>query len=201
MYTHEIVYILLSYLLGAIPVGYIVYYLSDRKDIRKEGSGNIGATNVLRTKGRCAAILTLLLDALKGIIPVLYGLKHFASPTIIIIGGAAAILGHLFPVYLKFKGGKGIACFVGVFLVFHYPSAFLFAAIFFAIVYSTRYVSAGSIAGIIGVSLFSFYAQPRMVSIVVSFIALIIILKHYANLKRILTHTEYQLKWTRNHHE
>lgn len=201
MSTHEIAYILLSYLLGSIPVGFIVYYLSDRKDIRKEGSGNIGATNVLRTKGKCAAILTLLLDALKGIIPVLYGLHHFTSPSVVIIGGAAAILGHLFPVYLKFKGGKGIACFVGVFLVFHYPSAFIFAAIFFTVVYFTRYVSAGSIVGIIAVSLFTFYAQPRTVSIVVSMIALIIILKHYSNLKRILTHTEYQLKWTKNHHE
>jgi glycerol-3-phosphate acyltransferase PlsY len=198
MPKHEIMFIISSYLLGSIPFGYILFYLTERKDIRQEGSGNIGATNVLRTKGKSAGILTLVLDACKGILPVLYGMKHFDSPLIIIAGGAAVVLGHLFPLYIKFKGGKGIASFLGVFIVFHFPAALAFGAAFLVTFAMTRYVSASSIAAVIAVFFFTLFTQVVSVSMVVFAVTVLIILKHHDNIRRIAAGNENQLIWKNN---
>jgi acyl phosphate:glycerol-3-phosphate acyltransferase len=192
MVKHEILFVLFSYLLGAVPFGFIVYYLTERKDIRSEGSGNIGATNVLRTKGKSAAIITLFLDIAKGALPVLYGLKHFDSPVIVIAGGVAAILGHLFPVYIKFKGGKGIATFLGVFLVYYFPAALIFGITFIITVYFTRYISAGSIAAVIAVFFAILFSHVVEVSILVSIIAVLLTLRHSDNIHRIAAGEENQ---------
>ena len=109
-------FIIASYLLGAVPFGMIFANLFSRVDVRSVGSGNIGATNVLRAAGKKAAVLTLLADALKGYLPVLAARLLFQDEVITALVGAAAVLGHNFPVYLKFKGGKGVATSYGVIL-------------------------------------------------------------------------------------
>jgi glycerol-3-phosphate acyltransferase PlsY len=187
-----------SYFLGAIPFGYILCYLTDKKDIRREGSGNIGATNVLRIKGKGFGLITLALDMLKGILPILYGLTHFDSPVLIIGGGGAAILGHLYSVYLKFKGGKGVSTFFGMMAVFHFPSALAFGAVFLFTYFLTRYISASSIAGVAAVFFVILFSSVMEVSMIVFMVGLLIIIKHRGNIKRIIDDTEPQLIWKKN---
>ncbi len=198
MPRHEILFLVFSYLLGAIPFGYILCYLTDKKDIRQEGSGNIGAANVLRIKGKAFGIITLALDMLKGILPILYGSRHFDSPVLIIGGGAAAILGHLYSVYLKFKGGKGVSTFLGMTAVFHFPSALVFGAVFLFTYLLTRYISASSIAGVSAVFFVTLFTNVMEVAMIVFVVVLLIIIKHRGNIKRIIAGTEPQLTWKKN---
>ena len=128
----KFLFIVFSYLLGSIPFGYLIFYFTEGRDIRTLGSGNIGATNVLRSKGKLAGLLTLALDILKGAVPVIYGRIHFDLPWIVLLGALAVLLGHVFPVFLKFRGGKGVASLVGIFLVFYYPGPAGFFSCFFA---------------------------------------------------------------------
>jgi len=194
----EILFLVFSYLLGAIPFGYILCYLTDKKDIRREGSGNIGAANVLRVKGKAFGLITLTLDMLKGILPILYGLRHFDSPVLIIGGGAAAILGHLYSVYLKFKGGKGVSTFLGMTAVFHFPSALVFGGVFVFTYFLTRYISASSIAGVSAVFFVTLFTNVMEVAMMVFMAGLLIIVKHRGNIKRIIEGTEPQLNWKKN---
>jgi glycerol-3-phosphate acyltransferase PlsY len=198
LFKHEIFFLVFSYFLGAVPFGYILYYITEKKDLRREGSGNIGATNVLRSKGKAAGIITLVLDLLKGVLPILYGLKHFDSPVIIIGGGAAAIIGHLFSPYLKFKGGKGISTFLGVCIVFHFTLALVFAAAFFLTYFLTRYVSAASLAGVTAVFSVILFTQVVEVSMVMFMVVVLIIIKHDGNIRRIMAGTEPQLLGEKN---
>ena len=198
MGQHEIFYLILSYLLGSIPFGLIIFFIFEKKDIRKEGSGNIGATNVLRSKGKLAGIATLILDILKGVVPVVYGFSHFDSPVIVIGGGAAVITGHVFSVFLKFKAGKGVAAFTGVFLAFYYPSILVFIPVFILTVWITRYVSAGSILGVIAVFFFITFTQVVEVSIITLIISVIIISRHSSNIKRIFEGTENRFSLKKN---
>lgn len=198
MSQHEIFFITGCYLLGSIPFGYVVYYLSERKDIRKEGSGNIGAANVLRTKGKTAGIITLVLDMLKGLFAVAYGLRHFDSPVFVLLGGAAVILGHQFPLYLKFKGGKGIACLAGVLILFDLTSAVVFAGAFCLTLLYTRYVSAGSIAGVTAAFFYVLFTQIAEVSIIMLILAILVIIKHRANIQRLSAGTENRFNWKEN---
>ena len=92
MGQHEILFLILSYFFGSIPFGFLIFYIFEKKDIRDEGSGNIGATNVFRSKGKTAGIITLILDILKGVLPIVYGLNHFNSPAMVMGGGAAVIV-------------------------------------------------------------------------------------------------------------
>lgn len=195
MEIREILYLIVSYLLGSIPAGYIVVYLSEKKDIRQQGSGNTGATNVWRSKGKLAAIITLVFDVAKGMIPVIYGLNHFPMPLLVIGGGAAAIIGHMFPVYLKFKGGKGIAPLVGVMIILHLPTAALFLATFLAVIVLTRYVSAGSLAGITVAFFYTLFRAPAEFSLLLFIIAILIVIKHRGNIDRLLAGNERKFRW------
>lgn len=190
----KILFIIFSYLLGSIPFGLILFYIIEKKDIRKHGSGNIGATNILRNKGKTAAITTLIFDLLKGILPIMYGLKHFNSNTIIILGGAAAIIGHIFPPFLKFKGGKGVATFCGVFLAFYNPAMIVFIVFFLLTLIITKYISAASIIGTISIFFFILFTQVEEISIIVLIIVILIIVKHGSNLNRIFNGTENKFK-------
>ncbi len=198
MSQHEIWFIIGSYLLGAVPFGFIIYFFCERKDIREEGSGNIGATNVMRCKGKKAGIITLVLDMLKGVVVIAYGLRHFHSPVIVILGGAAVILGHLFPIYLKFKGGKGIAALMGVFIVFHFPAALVFACAFVIVLYFTRYVSLGSVAGLTALFFFTLFTHIAEVSGIVLAVVILIAAKHRGNVQRVLAGTENKFNWKEN---
>jgi glycerol-3-phosphate acyltransferase PlsY len=192
---HEIFFLVFSYLLGSIPFGYIIFYLTEKKDIREQGSGNIGAANVLRIKGRAAGIAALVLDMLKGMVPILYGSMHFDSPIIVMVGGAVAVLGHMFPVYLGFRGGKGIASFVGMFIAFHFPSVLAFAAVFLMVLYLTRYVSAASLSGAVVVFFITLFTRVAEISMIVLGLMILIFIKHRANLKRIADGTENRFAW------
>lgn len=198
MSQHEILFIACSYLLGSIPFGFILYFLTERKDIRREGSGNIGAANILRIKGMRVGIVTLVLDILKGIIVIAYGLRHFDSPVTIMWGGAAVIIGHMFSLYLKFKGGKGVASLVGVFLVFDFPSVVVFACAFFLTLFLIKYVSAGSIAGVAALFFFTLFSHIAEVSTIVLVVVLLIIVKHGPNIQRMSAGTEIKFSWKTN---
>lgn len=179
-------YLLLSYLLGSIPVGFILYYIVKREDIRNTGSGNIGATNVFRNQGKLSGIFTLLTDLLKGVLPIVYGILNFKeSPFIIIVAGSLAVFGHIFPIFLKFKGGKGVATFAGVFLVYSTMSAPFFILVFLITIYYTRYVSLASVFSVITVFFYILFTHTVYISIVVFVISCIVIFKHRYNFIRI----------------
>jgi len=190
-----VITIIVGYFLGSIPVGYLIVNAKTGGDIRKTGSGGTGATNVSRRAGKAAGILTLTLDALKGsaaviIATVLTG-KTNHSMWWIGLAGIAAMVGHIFPIWLGFRGGKGVATGVGVFLVLA-PLAVLFSGMLFVIiVWATRYVSLGSMLGALSVPLFGLMLNagtPITVSTLLG--AFLIIFAHRANIGRLLTHTE-----------
>jgi glycerol-3-phosphate acyltransferase PlsY len=190
-----------AYLLGSIPVGYVLVRLFRGQDIRSVGSGNIGATNVLRTGSKALGAATFLLDVLKGCAAVWMGaaLAGLLSPSIGFrnaegLAALCAVLGHMFPVWLRFKGGKGVATGFGVFLVAA-PLAALSAITVFAIVLAlARYVSVASILGAASFPAFAWLLvrgdRPPFFIAVQCAVALLIILKHHQNIRRLFAGTE-----------
>ncbi|HET9364629.1 MAG TPA: glycerol-3-phosphate 1-O-acyltransferase PlsY [Candidatus Angelobacter sp.] len=198
----------IAYLLGSIPFGYLLVRIFRGQDIRQTGSGNIGATNVVRSGAKGLGIATLVLDALKGALAVGLASWFAASKyndcgdfvafhcvnTLPFMSTAAlfAVLGHMFPVWLKFKGGKGVATALGVFCVL-FPKAILVSlAIFILVVAITRYVSLGSILAAISFPIAAYFLQATdAISLALaSTIALIVVLKHHQNISRLLAGTE-----------
>jgi acyl phosphate:glycerol-3-phosphate acyltransferase len=191
--------IIVSYLLGSIPVGYLIVNARTGGDIRKTGSGGTGATNVSRRAGKGAGILTLILDALKGSAAVIIA-------TIILrdinhalwwigIAGIVAILGHIFPVWLGFRGGKGVATGVGVFLILTPVAVLLSGVLFLIVVVFTRYVSLGSMIGALSMpalALLLNYGTPLVFTTL--FGALLIIYAHRQNIQRLMTGTENKFR-------
>lgn len=198
MSSHEILFIVCSYLLGSIPFGYLIFYISEGKDIRATGSGNIGATNVLRSKGKLAGLATLALDIGKGALPIVYGRIHFDLPWIVLLGGLAVLLGHVFPVFLKFRGGKGVGSLVGVFLVFYYPALLVFLAVFFLSLWLTRYVSLGSLLGTTALFFCILFTQVAEASLVVFLMLLLVVFRHRANITRLLAGNENRFVFRKN---
>jgi glycerol-3-phosphate acyltransferase PlsY len=196
--SHEISFIVFSYLLGSIPFGYLIFYFSEGKDIRTLGSGNIGATNVLRSKGKLAGMLTLALDMIKGAVPVFYGLIHFDLPWFVLLGALAVLLGHVFPVFLKFRGGKGVASLVGVFLVFYYPALLVFLAVFLLILKLTRFVSLASLLATAALFFCILFTKDAESAMVVFAMLLLIAFRHRANIQRLLAGTENKFSFKKN---
>ena len=128
----------LGYLSGSIPFGLLLTKMAGLGDIRQSGSGNIGATNVLRTGKKSLAIATLLLDALKGFIPVIAVMAYSSSPYAPLLAGAAALIGHIYPVWLGFKGGKGVATYIGVLFALAWPLGLTFIGIWLSTAFATR---------------------------------------------------------------
>jgi len=185
-----------AYLVGAIPTGVILTRLTGGEDIRKTGSGNIGATNVYRTAGRKLGIITLLGDALKGLLPVLtVSLCFPTDTTLIALTAAASFLGHCYPVYLGFKGGKGVATALGIFLVLS-PLSVLFAVFIFAgLVWKTRYVSLGSISAAAAMPIcILLLGNDTAVFTGALFISAIIIWRHRENIDRLIRGKENRFK-------
>jgi glycerol-3-phosphate acyltransferase PlsY len=196
--SHEILFIICSYLLGSVPFGYLIIFFSEKKDIRTLGSGNIGASNVLRSKGRLAGLATLALDMLKGALPVIYGRIHFDLPWIVLLGGLAVLLGHVFPVFLRFRGGKGVATLVGVFLIFYYPALLVFLAVFFAALAMTRYISLGSILGTTALFFCILFTQVVEVAMAAFLMLLLIVFRHRGNIERLLAGSERRFVFRKN---
>ena len=184
------------YLIAAIPTGVVIARLMGGEDVRQKGSGNIGATNVYRVAGKLAGVLTLVGDTLKGFLPLL-AFKTWLEPTPTQLGiaSAVAILGHCYPVYLKFKGGKGVATALGIFLVIS-PKAVFFALIVFILTVTiTRYISLGSVLAALSaplVILFLNHQQPIFLATL--FIAALVIWRHNSNIRRLLDGTENRFK-------
>jgi glycerol-3-phosphate acyltransferase PlsY len=184
----------LAYLLGSVPFGYILVRVFRHQDIRASGSGNIGATNVARSGAKGLGVATLLLDTFKGVAAVLLA-RHF-FPGDVAIGALAAlfaILGHVFPVWLGFRGGKGVATALGVFLALNWPTALCALAIFLVIVALTRYVSLASVIASIALPFFFLYFVPDHRPLIVTSVflcAVIVVAKHHANIARLRSGTE-----------
>lgn len=187
--------LLLSYVLGSIPTGLWLGLAIRKVDIREAGSKNIGATNTMRVLGKPLGAAALTGDVLKGLISVIYLAKlHPESAHLPLLCGVAAILGHSFSLFLKFKGGKGVATSAGVFLGLVMWPTILAIAIFAAVVAATRYVSLGSILASISLAISVWFVETsHVVRIVVLLVALLIIIKHRANVQRILKGEENRI--------
>lgn len=197
-----------AYLLGSIPFGLILAKLFGGTDVRKQGSGNIGATNVARVVGPLAGVMTLILDAAKGAAAVLLAERvSNTSATWMMIAAIAALLGHCFPVWLKFKGGKGVATAAGVFLALS-PLAFLVAILLFVVVVLFwRYVSLGSISAAAAIPLLIYFlwapghAPPLTVTFGSLAIALLVVYKHGSNIQRLVHGLEPKFSFERKKEE
>jgi glycerol-3-phosphate acyltransferase PlsY len=192
-----------AYLLGSIPFGLILAKLFGGTDVRKGGSGNIGATNVTRVVGPLAGILTLILDAAKGSAAVLLGERLSNSNAMWMIAAMAALLGHCYPVWLKFKGGKGVATAAGIFIALR-PLAFLGAILLFmVVVLFWRYVSLGSISAAAAIPLLMYFlwapghAPPLVVTFGSLAIALLVVYKHGSNIQRLVEGVEPKFSFSK----
>ena len=185
-----------AYLLGSIPFGLLITRGAGLGDIRQIGSGNIGATNVLRTGHRSLAAATLVLDAAKGAVAVLVA-RHFWGDDAGYIAALLAFLGHCFPVWLRFKGGKGVAVFIGVLLALAWPVGLVFCAVWLVIAWAQKFSSLAALTGAVTSPLFAYAAGleglaangPKLAA-VAAVLALILIFTHRANIGRLINGTE-----------
>jgi acyl phosphate:glycerol-3-phosphate acyltransferase len=202
--TVRIIFVALAYLLGSIPFGYLLvkYVFTRGEDVRRVGSGGIGATNVTRRAGLKAGLLTYLFDVAKGSAAVIL-MKQVAQDDYTWIGAAAiaAIVGHIFPVFLKFRGGKGVATGVGVYLALAPLSVLSTLVLWGLIVYLTRYVSLGSIIATAAVPLWTWlyyglvWPSPHLTALIIVAIAgcALIVAKHYENIRRLIKGNENKI--------
>ena len=187
---------IIGYLLGSIPFGLLLTRLAGRGDIREIGSGNIGATNVLRTGSKGLAALTLLLDVAKGTAAVLIGQRWGPQAALIAAGGA--LIGHMFPVWLGFRGGKGLATALGIVIPLAWPVALIAGVIWLATALLFHYSSlAALVAAVAGTALAPFFAD-RSTTFLIAGIALLIILRHHANIRRLIAGTESRISLTKS---
>lgn len=181
-----------SYLLGSIPFGLIFGWLAGAGDIRRVGSGNIGATNVLRTGKRWAAAATLLCDAGKGYIAVRVAGEYFGIQLFPVLAGIGVFLGHLFPVWLGFKGGKGVATFLGVLFAFGRPPlvAILACLTWMTVAWSTRYSSLAALAAALMAPIYFLLVGTTLYALLALVLAIFIFIAHRANIARLLNGQE-----------
>lgn len=210
-----ITWIIIAYIFGAIPSGYLLVKLLLKQDVRKQGSGNIGATNVLRTGGKKLGLLTYLLDVLKIWIPM-FILYHTATPehdisadtrtVLLMIIGSIGVIGHMYSVWLKFDGGKGVASFTAYMLFLSPYSAVIGLFVFALLVFATRIVSIASLCGVLVATLHAFFyaslpntldTHPNLsliANILLGIIVLLIFWRHNGNIRRLLKGEEKKLK-------
>jgi acyl phosphate:glycerol-3-phosphate acyltransferase len=178
-----------GYLLGSIPFGLLFTRAAGLGDVRRIGSGNIGATNVLRTGRKGIAAATLLFDTAKGAAAVLIA-DHYFGQGPAILAGLGAFLGHVFPVWLKFKGGKGVATYLGVLLAIVWQAAAVFAAVWLAIAAATRISSLAAIIATIAAPIAVYAWGSREFAVVATLISVIVLIKHRGNICRLMTGEE-----------
>lgn len=184
--------LLFGYLCGSIPFGLILTRMAGLGDVRSIGSGNIGATNVLRTGNKKLAAATLLADALKGTVAVVVA-RHVIGMEAALIAGLGAFLGHLYPVWLKFKGGKGVATYLGVLLGLAPLMVLVFAVVWLGMAKIFRYSSLAALAAAVAVPVALYlYGRPEVASLFVV-MSLITILKHHENIRRLVSGTESRI--------
>jgi glycerol-3-phosphate acyltransferase PlsY len=197
-------FVVLGYLLGSIPFGYLLVRATGGGDIRFVGSGNIGATNVARTSGWAVGAATLALDTAKGFLSVWIA-GHFSAGNVryMMFAGFATILGHVFPVWLKFEGGKGVATSLGVYLAICWPALAVAVLLFLAVALFWRYVSLASVSAAAALPILVYllyapgHAPPTAVSVCTLLAAVVVIVKHRDNIERLLAGTEPRFELNR----
>ena len=199
METSFIILAIVCYLIGSIPFAYILTKFLGLGDIRSIGSGNVVASNVLRTCNKTLAFIVLLLDILKGFLPLLI-LKNYLSinilETTIYLIASLTILGHLFPIWLKFKGGKGVATYIGYIFAINYILGLIFIFSWIIIALIKKYSSLASIISLIILPAFMYVTQfNKDINLLLSLISIIIIIKHYSNILRLFNKTENKIKF------
>ena len=180
---------LLGYLSGSVPFGLILTRMAGLGDVRSIGSGNIGATNVLRTGNKGLAAATLLLDALKGAVPAALGYQ-FLGVEGAVIAGFCAFLGHIFPVWLGFKGGKGIATYIGVLFGLDWRMGLLFIAVWIATAAVTRYSSLSALVATVAIPVVQFFVGDTKIAALAAVMTVIAWIKHHENISRLLAGSE-----------
>ena len=183
---------IISYLMGSIPFGLILTKVFLKKDIREIGSGNIGATNALRTGNKLIGYSTLILDVLKAVIPVLYVKINF--PDAVYISALCAFIGHVFPLWLKFKGGKGVATYVGILCCINLYLGILFAIIWLITFFIFKYSSLSSLVGSLSIPVINYFIFNDGIVFFFIIMFVLIFYTHRENIKRLLNHTESKTK-------
>jgi len=181
--------LVIGYLLGSIPFGLVLTRLAGTQDLRSIGSGNIGATNVLRTGRKGLAAATLILDALKGTAAVII-CGYLGGADAAMLAGLAAFLGHLFPVWLKFRGGKGVAVYIGILIGLFWPAAILFCVIWLGIAFALRYSSVSALTASVITPIFLWWFGHAALAAMFAVLTLLLIFMHRENIKRLMTGTE-----------
>jgi len=185
-----------GYLLGSIPFGLVLTRLAGLGDIRKIGSGNIGATNVLRTGNKALAAVTLLLDAAKGAVAVLIA-RHY-GPDAAVIAGGGAFLGHLFPVWLQFRGGKGVATTLGILLAVAWPVGIIACAVWLLVALLFRYSSLSALVAVAAAPIAAWFLANRQTAGLALFLAILVWLRHHENIRRLLRGEEARIRLGRS---
>jgi glycerol-3-phosphate acyltransferase PlsY len=189
----ELLAVTLGYLAGSIPFAFLV---ARRRgvDLRRSGSGNVGAANVLRTSGVALAVTAMVLDAMKGAIAVLIAQRLTEGPATPVAAGLAAIIGHIYPVWLRFRGGKGVATAAGVFGVLTPLALAVSAGVFVLAVFVTRYISVGSVAGVLTLATAAVIDDPPSAVVAGAIVAAVVIVhRHRGNLARLAAGTERRI--------
>ena len=190
----KILFALFSYLFGSIPTGYLLYLKINKRDIRNFGSRSIGATNLLRLTDKKTALLAALFDVIKGFIPVFLCLELFDDLFFSLICGFLAVFGHCFPIYIKFKGGKGVATTVGVYLALSLPSLLILVLVFVAIIMITKYVSLGSLVSVMTLPFTALiFGYDKFIIYFGILIFILIAFQHRENIKRLIQGKERKL--------
>ena len=180
-----------SYLLGSIPFGLIITKICLGKDIRDVGSGNIGTTNVLRTGKKSLAIVTLLLDIIKGYVSILISTIYFND--LIFLSALICFIGHIFPIWLNFKGGKGVAVYLGIIIALSFPLAIVFSISWIVLAFIFKYSSVSSILGSLSVLLYSIILNNFLLSFFLFIIFIIILFTHRENIQRLKNSKERKI--------
>ena len=183
---------IISYLMGSIPFGFILTKIFLKKDIREIGSGNIGATNALRTGNKLIGYSTLLLDVMKDILPVLY--VKINHPELIYIASLCAFLGHVFPIWLKFKGGKGVATYVGILFTINILLGFIFCVTWLLIFLISKYSSLSSLIGSLTIPVYIFFNDQMSNALFFGIMFVLIFYTHRENIKRLKNKEESKTK-------
>ena len=191
--------IILSYFIGSIPFAYILTIIFGFGDIRNVGSGNVGATNVLRTGKKSLALLVLILDILKGFIPLtilfIYYQSEYSNILMFFIG-SFAVMGHIFPIWLKFKGGKGVATYIGYILGIDYKLGIIFIILWLAIAFLKKYSSLASILSLIILPICAIVlSYDLQITCILIFLSILITIKHSPNIKRLISRSENKIKF------
>ena len=184
--------IIISYLMGSIPFGFILTKIFLKKDIRNLGSGNIGATNVLRIGNKSIGYATLIFDILKAVIPVIFVKIYYAE--YLYISSLSVFLGHVFPIWLKFKGGKGVATYVGILSCINIYLGVSFGIVWFIIFFIFKYSSLSSLIGSLSIPIINFFIFKNEVVFFFVIIFVLIFYNHRKNIKRLLNRTESKTK-------